>query len=102
MYPVTFPGLGLSFQLNRVAFTVFGKEIYWYGVIIALGFLLGTTYAIRRAKHFGVNPEHVMDVLLYAVPIGIICARAYYCIFYWDLFRDDPISCLYISFIVWP
>ncbi len=96
MYPVTFPGLGLSFQLNRVAFTVFGKEIYWYGVIIALGFLLGTTYAIRRAKHFGVNPEHVMDVLLYAVPIGIICARAYYCIFYWDLFRDDPISCLYI------
>ena len=96
MYPVTFPGLGLSFQLNRVAFTVFGKEIYWYGVIIALGFLLGTTYAIRRAKHFGVNPEHVMDVLLYAVPIGIICARAYYCIFYWDLFRDDPLSCLYI------
>ncbi|MBO6054841.1 MAG: prolipoprotein diacylglyceryl transferase [Oscillospiraceae bacterium] len=96
MYPVTFPGLGLSFQLDRVAFTVFGKEIYWYGVIIALGFLLGTAYAIRRAKHFGVNPEHIMDVLLYAVPIGIICARAYYCIFYWDLFRDDPVSCLYI------
>ena len=32
---VTFPGLGLEFELNRVAFTLFGKEIYWYGIIIA-------------------------------------------------------------------
>ena len=37
---VTFPGLGLEFELNRVAFSLFGKEIYWYGIIIAAGFLL--------------------------------------------------------------
>ena len=82
--------------MDRVAFTVFGKEIYWYGIIIAAGFLLGTIYAMRRAKRFGVNAEKVMDVLLIAVPVSILCARAYYCIFYWELFRDDPISCLYI------
>ena len=38
--PVSFPGLGLDFDLNRVAFILFGKNIYWYGVIIAVGFLL--------------------------------------------------------------
>ena len=35
-------------------------------------------------------------MVLWAVPIGVICARAYYCIFYWELYRDDPISVLYI------
>lgn len=37
---VAFPGLGLEFHLNRVAFELFGLPIYWYGVIIAAGFLL--------------------------------------------------------------
>ena len=96
MYPITFPGLGLSFSVDRVAFTVLGKPIYWYGVIIALGFLLATSYALKRSKRFGVDAERILDVLLLAVPIGILCARAYYCIFYWELFRDNPISCLYI------
>ena len=34
---VTFPGLGLSFEVNRVAFTIGGMNIYWYGVLIATG-----------------------------------------------------------------
>ena len=34
-YHVQFPGLGLEFTLDRVAFTVFGMPIYWYGILIA-------------------------------------------------------------------
>ena len=55
MNPIEFPGLGLEFQINRVAFTLFGKDIYWYGVIIALGFLLGVIYCYYQARHYGVN-----------------------------------------------
>ena len=49
MNMLSFPGLGLEFELNRVAFTVFGLEIYWYGVIIAAGFILAVLYGCRPA-----------------------------------------------------
>lgn len=94
--PITFPNLGVSVNPDPVAFTVFGKDIYWYGIIIACGFVLAAIYMMRRAKAFGITDDDVLDMLLWAVPVGIVCARAYYCIFYWDLFRDNPVSVLYI------
>ena len=49
---IAFPGLGLEFTINRVAFTVFGKEIYWYGIIICVGFILAALYLTFRV-HLG-------------------------------------------------
>lgn len=93
---ITFPGLGLSIDIAPVAFSIFGKAIYWYGIIIAFGFLLAASYGYLRAPRFGIESEKILDMLFCAVPTAIVCARAYYCVFHWDLFRDDPISCLYI------
>lgn len=86
--PVSFPGLGLEFDLNRVAFVLFGKNVYWYGVIIALGFLLAVLWCCRQAGKFGVTQDHILDVLLAAVPLCIIGARTYYVIFELDRFRN--------------
>ena len=94
--PISFPNLGITVDPNPVAFTVFGKDIYWYGIIIALGFLLAVIYMMRRAPVFGLTQDDVLDEVLWAVPIGVICARLYYCIFYWELYADNPISILYI------
>lgn len=94
--PITFPGLGITIDPSPVAFTIGSKEIYWYGVIIAAGFLLAYVLMQRKAPRFGLTGDDVLDMLLWAVPIGVIGARIYYCAFYWELFRDDPISCLYI------
>ena len=94
--PITFPNLGIEINPSPVAFTVFGKDIYWYGIIIAAGFLLAVFYMLARAKDFGITQDDVLDMILWAVPIGVICARLYYCIFYWELYADDPISILYI------
>lgn len=80
MNTVTFPGLGLEFHLNRVALTLFGHPIYWYGIIIAGGFLLAVWYCCRRAPRFGVTSDGLIDMLLFAVPIAILGARAYYVI----------------------
>ena len=63
---VTFPGLGLEFELNRVAVTLFGKDIYWYGVIIACGFLLAVAYGLWRAPRFAVNRDNLFDMLFFA------------------------------------
>ena len=94
--PITFPNLGIEIDPSPVAFTVFGKDIYWYGIIIAAGFLLAVFYMLSRAKDFGVTQDDVLDMILWAAPIGVVCARLYYCIFYWELYADDPISILYI------
>ena len=96
MGPISFPNLGIEVNPSRVAFTLFGKDIYWYGLIIAIGFTLAVIYAMCRAKHFGLTDDHILDMLFVAVPAAIICARAYYVIFYWELYADDPITALYI------
>ena len=75
---VQFPGLGLSFQLNRVAFTIGGVSIYWYGVCIAVGLCLALVFAFRHSIEFGVDPDSMVDVILIGVVLGIISARAYY------------------------
>ncbi len=84
---VSFPGLGLSFQLNPVAFSVFGWPIRWYGIIIATGFLLAVWFCSRRAKKYGITQDEIIDLLIYAVPACIIGARLYYIIFYLDFYR---------------
>ena len=78
---VSFHGLGLEFELNRVAFSVFGHNIYWYGIIIAAGFLIAVVYSLRRAPQFSVDPEVITDAILVTVPLAIIGARLYYVIF---------------------
>lgn len=85
----SFPGLGLDFTIDRVAFTLFGHNIYWYGVIIAVGFLLAVLYACKISPRFGLDSDSLIDMLFFAVPISIIGARAYYVIFYLSRFRNS-------------
>lgn len=93
---ISFPGLGLSFNPSRVAFFIGSKPIYWYGIIIAAGFLFAVWYALKRADQFGLTQDNIIDMLICAVPLAIIGARAYYCLFSWNLYKDDPIRVLYI------
>ena len=78
---VTFPGLGLEFELDRVAFSLFGHNIYWYGIIIAVGFLLGVAFGLWKAPKFGLDPDAIIDAIYIVVPSAIIGARLYYVIF---------------------
>jgi len=84
---VAFPGLGLGFALNRVAFTILGRPIYWYGIIIGCGFLLAVMLCSRWAPRFGISSDNVMDLLIAAVPMALIGVRAYYVVFNLDLYR---------------
>lgn len=81
MNTVTFPGLGLELHLNRVAFTLGSFQVYWYGIIIALGFFLGVGFCCWQAKKFGIQADDILDMILFAAPGGIIGARLYYIIF---------------------
>lgn len=89
MNPIEFPGLGLTFHVQRVALELFGKSIYWYGIIIACGFLLAAIFCSRQAHQFGIKRDQLLDMLLFALPIGIICARIYYVIFNLQLYFNE-------------
>lgn len=90
---VEFPGLwGMKFVINRVAFNVFGIPIYWYGIIIATGFLLAVLLGMRNSKKVGIDPDNILDLVLFAAPAAIIGARLFYIIFSWDLFKDNLID----------
>lgn len=81
-YDVTIFGIHLT--LNPIAFTLpfgGGWDIYWYGIIIALGFMLAIIYGIKNAPRFNVNTDKMLDVVIVTTPISILCARIYYVIF---------------------
>lgn len=87
---ITFPMFGEGFALNPTSgFTVFGLTIHWYGVIIALGFLLAYLYVNHRSKDFGLTSDELLDGVLWGVPAGVIGARLYYVIFNFSLYKND-------------
>ena len=76
---VSFPGIGIQpFSLNRVAFTIGSINVYWYGIIICLGIVLGFAIAYMRMKKIGTSPDDIADIALICVPSSIIGARIYY------------------------
>lgn len=94
MNQISFPHLGISFTVNRAAFTLFGISIYWYGLLIALGLCLAVMYGMREAKRVGLSSDDLLNMILVAVPVAILCARAYYVIFSWEMYKDDLPSVL--------
>ena len=78
---VEFPGLGIEITVKRIAFSIFGIDFYWYGVLIALGALLAVWYAYRYMKEFGLDWDNTVDVILIATICSIIGSRLYYVIF---------------------
>lgn len=87
MSTVSFPGIGLSFHLNRVAFSIGGFHIYWYGIIIACGFFFGAWFCVTHGKYVGIKGEDFLDALLFGAPCGILGARLYYIVFNYSLYQ---------------
>jgi phosphatidylglycerol:prolipoprotein diacylglycerol transferase len=76
---VSFPGLGISpFSLDRVALEIGSLKVYWYGVIICFGIILGFAVAFMRMRKIGVTADDIADIALFSVPSAIIGARIYY------------------------
>lgn len=87
--PISFPGLfdGWEFNPDPIALHV-GHGIYWYGIILALGFLAGLLLCMRQAPRYGLTEDNVLDLVLWAVPCCVLGSRIYYVIFYLDLYRN--------------
>lgn len=85
---VYFDGLGIDFDIPSVAFSIFGYQIHWYGVIIAFGFALAVLYGGRKAYKWKMSLDGMTDVLIWGTLFGIVCARLYYVAFEWDYYSQ--------------
>ncbi|MDF0727729.1 prolipoprotein diacylglyceryl transferase [Cytobacillus sp. S13-E01] len=75
--------------LSRVAFELGPLTVYWYGIIIGFGALLGFIIAQRESEKRGLPKDTFSDLLLFAIPIALISARVYYVAFKWEYYKDN-------------
>ncbi|MBR6554489.1 MAG: prolipoprotein diacylglyceryl transferase [Clostridia bacterium] len=90
MHTIAFPGLGLSFEINSIAFTVFGIAVKWYGILITTGICLALfmfyTYAKKKE---GLPEDHLYNLALITIPVSIVGARVMYVVTEWDQYKGD-------------
>lgn len=88
MNKITFPGLGLEFSINETAFTLFGLEIKWYGVILTTGILLAfLLFYYLAVKREMLDADTIYNIVLMVLPIAIFGARFVYVATEWDRFK---------------
>ena len=94
---ITFPLLGDNFRINpSSSYILFGQEFYWYGAIIAVGFLIAVLYVTHYAKEYGLTSDNIIDMLIIAVPLAVICARLYYVVFNFSEYQGNLLDILNI------
>lgn len=88
MYYLSFPGLGIEpFHINKVAFSIFGREVAWYGVLITCGMILAVLWALSLSKFEKVSSDDITDLAFYTIIFGVLGARLYYVLFTWNEFH---------------
>lgn len=75
--------------MDRVAFTLFGIDIMWYGILIATGMVIAVFIALREAKRLKISEDDILNLAMIAIPCGLIGARAYYVIFNWSYYAGN-------------
>lgn len=104
MNKITFPNLNLEFNINPIAFEIGEKAIYWYGIIIVSGIFLALFLARNKIKKMSdndresrkINWDIITDLVIFMIPIGVIFARLYYCIFNWEYYSANPLDIIKI------
>ncbi|MCX5974415.1 MAG: prolipoprotein diacylglyceryl transferase [Coprothermobacterota bacterium] len=81
---------------NPVLLQIGGIQIRWYGMLIALSFLPGIYVAYRMAKNWGINPDHVFNIVIICAPMALIFARLFFCALNLDYYSRYPIQILYL------
>ena len=90
---ITFPMLGDNFAIcPSTTYHLFGLTLYWYGVIIGIGFLLGVIFCMARSRRYGITQDNLLDGLIVGLPSALIGARLYYVFCNWSLYAGENIG----------
>ncbi len=86
---VQFPKLNIKLFIEREAFSIFGIDVYWYGIILAFGLIMGIIASILTGKKTGIKNDTIFDLVIYGLPSSVIFARLYYVVFEFENYRDN-------------
>lgn len=86
---IIFPKLGIDITVNDTAFTIFGLDIKWYGLLITIGMLLAMIYCFSQMKKYGVDPDRAIDAVIAGVIGALVGARVYYVVMEWDSYAGN-------------
>lgn len=75
-------------MIDRIAFL----GISWYALLIVGAILIGLVFCTHEARRLKLPQDIVVDFLLYAIPLGILCARIYYVVFRFNMYSEDLLS----------
>ncbi len=89
---IRFPNLGIVIHNLPKGISIFGFDIAFYGIVIAIGMLAGFWIAERQSKKNGITSDVLMDFALVAIICAVIGARLYYVVFHWTSFQDEPLQ----------
>ncbi|MEF9991668.1 MAG: prolipoprotein diacylglyceryl transferase [Romboutsia sp.] len=76
--------------MDKVAFSLFGIDVMWYGILMATSMILGTMIALKEAKRVGIEEDDILNLAIVAIPIGLLGARLYYVLFNWGFYSQNP------------
>ncbi|HGN7070333.1 TPA: prolipoprotein diacylglyceryl transferase [Staphylococcus aureus] len=83
--------MGIVFNyIDPVAFNLGSLSVRWYGIIIAVGILLGYFVAQRALVKAGLHKDTLVDIIFYSALFGFIAARIYFVIFQWPYYAENP------------
>lgn len=93
---IVFPHLNIDITIDKTAFSIFGIDIQWYGLIISIGILLAIFFGFSQMKKYGLNSDRTLDCIIGGIIGGVVGARIYYVAFSWDSYKDNLKSILNI------
>lgn len=76
--------------LNRVAISIGPIQLYWYGVLIMTGAIIGLWIAVRESERRHLPKDTFVDLVVWGLPISVLVARLYYVAFQWDYYSAHP------------
>lgn len=90
MNVITFPGLNLQFNINKIALSIGGISIYWYAILMTSAFVISLLiYKLKNGK-FEIKFSDILDLALLVIPISIVSARLYYILFNLEYYVENP------------
>ena len=95
-YDIAFPHLGIYIGELPYKITIFGIDVAFYGILIAIAVLLAVILSVRRAKNTGQKPGDYYDLAIIGILSAIVGARLYYILFNLDYYIANPIEMIHI------
>lgn len=89
---IIFPNLHITLNNIEKGFHIGSFFIAFYGIIIAIGMLVGVCFILHEAKRQGFDEDKFLDICIITIIVGVIGARLYYVIFAWEYYKDNLLS----------